>query len=275
MELLPRLETADSLGSPRALRVALVDDDAMQRRHLAALLHRWSEVARVHWSILEFSSGHALSDTYPGDIDLIMADVAMPGIDGFEMARRIRAIDTEVTIVFVTNMANTAVYGYEVGALGFLVKPVGEFALSEELKRCVRQIDRVRLDRRTSIVVATRNGIARIESGSILAVRARGHRITICLVGSEVHTGGTLKQYETVLSELGFVRAHHSVLVNSRHIARVSAQDCVLSDGMVVPVSRRRRRELLDAVANGAADLRSTGHDGVEPDWEASVPDRG
>ncbi len=68
--------------------------------------------------------------------DIIFLDVEMENLDGFTTARIIRETDPQVMLIFVTNMGQFAIKGYEVDALSYLLKPVPYFAFSQELKRC-------------------------------------------------------------------------------------------------------------------------------------------
>ena len=71
--------------------------------------------------------------------DIIFLDIDMPTMNGIELAKYIRKMDGEVSIVFVTNMAKYAINGYEVDADDFIVKPVryGNFKL--KLDRVIKK----------------------------------------------------------------------------------------------------------------------------------------
>ena len=79
---------------------------------------------------------------YQKDADLILLDVEMPGMDGISLARRIRQDDKEVLLMFITNMAQYALHGYEVEAIDYVIKPLGyqEFAL--KMKKAMRYMGR-------------------------------------------------------------------------------------------------------------------------------------
>lgn len=63
-------------------------------------------------------------ENYQPAFDLIFMDIEMKPLDGMKAAQQIRKTDQKTVIIFVTQMAQYAVKGYEVGALDFMVKPV-------------------------------------------------------------------------------------------------------------------------------------------------------
>ena len=72
-------------------------------------------------------------ENYSGDFDIILMDIQMKYMDGMTAAEQIRKLDSEVIIMFITNMTQYAIRGYEVDALDYVVKPV-EYLLTERNK---------------------------------------------------------------------------------------------------------------------------------------------
>lgn len=106
-----------------ALPQILIVDDNAEDLHLLALRLR-----RANYIVVEAENGEsAISMTLQTQPDLILMDVLMPGFDGFETCRRIKAIPhaAEIPIIFLTSLMQTAdkVRGFEVGGADFIVKP--------------------------------------------------------------------------------------------------------------------------------------------------------
>ncbi len=87
------------------LHIALVDDDPLFLHDLSDLLMRAAHEIELEVRTACFSDAVDFVSNYTGDFDVIFIDVEMPGLDGFEAARRIRAVDCTACIVFVTKMA--------------------------------------------------------------------------------------------------------------------------------------------------------------------------
>ena len=96
------------------IRVAIVEDDREARESLRACLGWIAEKDRQQFRVSEFPSGTAFLGNYEPDYDLVFMDIQMPGMNGMETARALRKMDASVLLIFVTNMAQYAIAGYEV-----------------------------------------------------------------------------------------------------------------------------------------------------------------
>lgn len=64
----------------------------------------------------------------------------MPVMDGISVARDARKVDDYMIIIFITNMAQYAIHGYEVNALDYVIKPIAYYPFSVKLRRAIRMI---------------------------------------------------------------------------------------------------------------------------------------
>ena len=106
------------------LRIAIVDDNTGDCSLIMDFLKRYEQEEETAFSIDIYHSGLELLSEYKADTDILLLDVDMPGVDGMTAAREIRRSDEGVAIVFITNMAQYAIKGYEVEACDFMVKPI-------------------------------------------------------------------------------------------------------------------------------------------------------
>lgn len=116
--------------------IAIVDDDASMREAFCDLLQSAGYLSRAFADAPSFLAEHA-----GGRFDLLITDIRMPGIDGLELQRRLRAIDSALPVIVVTSFDDAATRARALGegAAAYLTKPVA----AEDL---FRQIDRI-LDR--------------------------------------------------------------------------------------------------------------------------------
>lgn len=116
------------------IRVAIVEDEAKIREQLMGYVQRYTRQYGTAFEVKTFADGLEILEDYRPAYDLILLDIEMKHMDGMETARRIRELDPEVMLVFITNMAQYAIKGYAVGALDYVLKPVPYFAFRSSCK---------------------------------------------------------------------------------------------------------------------------------------------
>ena len=192
------------------------------------------------------SAMEMLSDKSP--YDLVLLDIDLPGISGMEAAQLLRVYDETTPIIFVTNLAKYAVKGYEVGATGFIIKPVNWGNLSMNLDRALRAI---RQNVGRTVMVPTDDGMRVVPFSQLVFVEVTGHRLTYHLEDSTaLEARGSLGQLEDELSGAPVIRISKSCVANMDKIVLVRAQGMQMSTGVTLPISRTRKREVMDAVTD-------------------------
>ena len=124
------------------IRVAIVEDEAEIREQLMGYVQRYTRQYGTAFEVKTFADGLEILEDYRPAYDLILLDIEMKHLDGMETARRIRELDPDVMLVFITNMAQYAIKGYAVGALDYVLKPVPYFAFSQQLQKVEAQLRR-------------------------------------------------------------------------------------------------------------------------------------
>ena len=124
------------------LKIAVVEDQAEMREELCRFVRQYAAEHGLQAEVSSFEDGAAAAENYELGWDILFMDVEMPGLDGFRTAEKIRAVDPDVVLVFVTNMAQYAIRGYEVDALDYVLKPVNYYQFSTKLSRAVQRVQR-------------------------------------------------------------------------------------------------------------------------------------
>lgn len=223
------------------MRIAIVEDRPEDQECLSALLSE--EAKRRGWTcrIERFDSGEAFLKA-AGRFEIVFLDVIMNGIDGLETARRFRARGGSALVAFVTVEADFAIEGYEVDAAAFLVKPV-------QPERFRRVLDRLARKLKQDAAVAISPGLE-IPAEAVLYAAAADHCLKVYTAGQAHFPGLTMGELRARLPDDGrFLECSRGILVNLDHVARVEAKAVEMDDGARLPVSRRRRQALVDAVA--------------------------
>ncbi len=227
------------------IRVAIIEDEAQQRRLLKDYLSRFEAESGNTCQVTLFESGVDFLENYHSDQDLLLIDIEMPVMDGLAVARDVRKMDDSVQIIFVTNMAQYAIHGYEVDALDYIVKPVDYYPFTVRMNRVARI---VRENAGSSLLLPFEGERKRIPVRDILYVEVRSHTLEFYTYQGKSVMTGTMKEVEQQLSRYHFARCNSCYLVNLRHVTGVR-QDDVVVEGNLLKISRSRRREFMDRLA--------------------------
>ena len=227
-------------------QLALVEDERDAADALAAFIERYSQERSEEFEITRF--GNAIDfEMCRQRFDLVFMDIQMPGINGMEAARLLRTYDDETPIIFVTNLAQYAVRGYEVNALDFIVKPVTYFNFRMRMDKAMRHIHR---NAGRSIAISTRDGLRVIQLSDIEYVEVSKHDLTYHLYGEKdpFVVYGSLVAFEEQVAGGPFVRISNSCLVNMNHIRSVKGPALLLRSGETLYFSRSRKREAVETI---------------------------
>ena len=97
------------------LRCAIVEDSPRELEHLKECLARYSAERDIPLETTAFGDAASFLEHYRADYDIVFMDIELPGINGMEAAHRLREIDRQVILIFVTNMAQFAGYRTSIG----------------------------------------------------------------------------------------------------------------------------------------------------------------
>ena len=221
-------------------RVLLVEDDEREGRNICSLVERHAAThnveMRLSWlkSAIDFISSEQR-------YDLILLDIGLPGISGMEAARLFRGRDRVTSIVFITSLAQYAMQGYEVDALGFVVKPATFAALSLYLDRALKSWQR-NTGRHSSI--RTEEGTRVIPLEDIIYVEVTDHDLVWHLDGENpIRVRGSLKGVEKDFEDAPVLRISKSHLFNMNTVTALRHGTVTMSSGDELPMSRAHRKQ--------------------------------
>ena len=175
------------------IKIAIVEDEALYAQQLQGFLHQYEKENGELFDITVYTDGDQIVHKYQSQYDLILMDVEMKFMDGMSAAEEIRKMDTEVVIIFITNMAQYAIRGYAVDALDYVLKPVSYFAFSQRLNRA---IGRMKKREQKVIMVNIKGGAVRVNIANIYYIESQGHTLILHTILGDYETSGTMKEME-------------------------------------------------------------------------------
>lgn len=225
------------------MRVALVDDSLDDASLLEKYLQQYCREKSLTCTHVHYKSGTDFLEHYQPRFDLVIMDIDMPGISGVDAARRLRADGDNVVLMFVTNMPQYALAGFEVEAVDYILKPVTYQTFALKLERALRFVLR---NREEQLALRTAEGLVSVSTADILYVESVLHYLIYNTVNGEHKVRGTMAQAEKELQPFRFARCSSGLLVNLRYVKSIEKEDVVLGD-VRLKMSRGKRLEFMNA----------------------------
>ena len=229
------------------LNIAVCDDDNNWINNIESHLLRYRKTYKeLEWNV--FYSGEELLKYYSmyGNVfDMLITDIEMNEINGVETANKIRELDKNVTIIFLTNHEKYMRDCFKCTPSGFLNKPVSY----EELKDL---LDREIVDSQNSSRFSFKYNRKEytIPFDNIIYVNNDMRKVVLHTVDGTYEFMGKLKDYKNVFEAHGFAMTHNSFCVNLSAITKRSTVEIILNNGETVPVSDSRRVEFENIYLN-------------------------
>jgi len=243
------------------IKAILIDDEKIWLEMLTNQIGKYCPTVTVAAKCQNAAAGiEAIRQHQP---DVVFTDIEMPGMSGFEMLRQFPEINFDV--IFITAFEKYAVKAFKCSALDYLLKPVDP----EELKLAIEkvgqkkmkkasndQIDlffaafksrmtavkKIALPSADSVIFVAPEKIIRCESDS-------NYTLFIMEDKQKILIAKTLKEVSEILQDFGFIRIHHSHLINPDHIEKYIKGDggyVLMKDGGHITVSRTHKEKFND-----------------------------
>ena len=217
-----------------AYRVAIVDDSVTDARFVESILTDWAGEKQTAIQAEVFSSAESFMFRYAEDKewDILLLDIEMGAMDGVTMAKKVRAHNEAVQIVFITGYSDYIAEGYEVAALHYLMKPVNREKLMTVLDRALEK----RKQEERCLNLEMSGEMVRLPFYEIRYLDVRQNYVTVHAKG-DYTVKRSLNDFEKELDHR-FHRVGRSMILNLKYIQRVTKTEVRLSDGTVLPLPR-------------------------------------
>ena len=227
------------------LKIAIVEDDKFCSEQISDYVKRFSEENQTPVQVTLYHDGMDIADGYKPIYDLIFLDIEMPLLDGMTAAERIRELDPEVLLIFITNLAQYAIRGYSVNALDYILKPVKYAAFAMKLQKARRILEK----RESRSLLLSADGVSRkVPVSAIRYVEVLNHQLVYHTEEGDFREFKSLRQLESELGE-GFARCNHCYLVNLRYVDGVKDDD-VLIGTEKLKISRTRKQRFMRTLSD-------------------------
>lgn len=228
------------------LSIAIIEDEDTAADVLCSYLDKYSKDNNTVFSVKRFYDAYGLLDNYKPIYDIIFMDIVLPKINGMEAAEKLRFLDKNVVLIFVTNMANYAVKGYEVDALSFIIKPVAYESFAMKMSKAINTVSR---HKSFDISIPMDGAIKVISASKVYYIEISGHYLIYNTEEGKFKSRGTLYMIKSQLEAENFSQCNVGYLVNLKFVSGVKG-DIVSVGSDDLRISRKRKKEFINALTN-------------------------
>ena len=239
------------------IKSVIIDNEKKSRKTLSNFLHKYCKNVELLGEADGVSTGIELIKKE--NPELVFLDIEMSDGTGFKLLDAFD--DIHFSVIFVTAYSAYAIKAFQISAVAYLLKPINPQELIDAIEKYQKDLGlkgihnklEVLLGNQSSvkkIAFPTSEGIELVKINQIVRCEADDNYTSIFLTNDKrIVVSKTIKEYDIMLTDLGFYRIHQSHLVNLDYITKFNKNDggfVVLENGKKLPVSRRNKQEFLE-----------------------------
>ncbi|MCP1157436.1 MULTISPECIES: LytR/AlgR family response regulator transcription factor [Bacillus] len=199
------------------IRVGLVDDRPIDLDKLYGVISKM-EGTEIVFSTT--SAEEAYERVKKEEIDLLIADIEMPGLSGYELADIIHTYALNIAVIFVTGTSGYAVHAFELNVHDYIMKPFTKDRLEKAVLRYIEKNRTPEISGR--LFLRQKSDIHIIQKKDIIFIERSGRSTTIHTKQEQIKTYQTLNELEGELRERDFIRSHRSFIINIHYVKNFS-----------------------------------------------------
>lgn len=231
------------------INIALIDDNLNDLNTLKSFINKYTESdeldSHIEVNITTYNDPTLFLNENNFKYDLIFLDIEMPKINGISLAKRIREKDSNVGLVFITNMAQYAINGYEVSAIDYILKPLDYYDFALKFNKIINFVKRNISN--YIYLKSVENNLIKVDVNEIIYVEIFSHYLIYHLENREIKVRGTISEAENNLSNYYFFRISKSFLINLKHVINIKLDNVLLTGNIELIISRLRKKDFLEA----------------------------
>lgn len=219
------------------VQIAFCDDCADEVSRIRGLLDALFPF-EGQYEVTVFTDADGLLSSPKRPFDLLFLDVQMPGLDGYETARRIRETDQGTVLIFLTGVAAPTVEVFQVTPFRYLMKQMGDATLQGELAAAFAEVSR----KNQHVTIRSGGDLVRLNVASILYLAIAGREVELTADWGKQLLKARMSELYPLLAPHGFAYSHKSYLVSFSRILTLSSNTVIMENGDILPISQPKAK---------------------------------
>ncbi|MEG0014503.1 MAG: LytTR family DNA-binding domain-containing protein [Cellulosilyticaceae bacterium] len=231
------------------INIAICEDDEDDRKILKkyikeVLVKKQLEGILDNYTIYEYKNAEdMLPSLQTTKYHVVFLDMFMGNMLGIELAQRIRLIDTQTIIIFITSSRDFAVDGYRVRAYHYLIKPINLTRIQEVTHSA---IDHLMEKECRYFLFPTQDGLCKQDLNEIYYIECTDRKTSIITQSKIFICTYSINALEEKLNQLGFVRCHRSFIVHLKYVRSFKQGAIFLENGHEIFLSKYKQKDVKD-----------------------------
>ncbi|WP_458457313.1 LytR/AlgR family response regulator transcription factor [Pseudobutyrivibrio sp.] len=228
------------------LNIALIENDKDDEKTFCDITDSFFKQQNEQYEISVFTAAEDFLASYKHQYQIVFMDIELDGINGMDAAHKLREIDSDVLLIFLTNLAHYAIAGYEVNAADYILKPLSENAFSLKMPKVLAI---VKQQAKKNLTIMSKGEIHTVSTDKIYYVEVLSHRLYYHTTDGVFDTRGAISEIEEMLLPYNFRRCNNSYLVNLMHVSSIQGNDVKVGPN-ILPISRPKKKIFINEVTN-------------------------
>lgn len=225
-------------------KVAVIEDLKDDSDYLIKSIEKYQkEKGDISFDINLFTNAEQFLNPSTSNFDILFIDIELPGMNGVELAQKIRSKNQSVVIVFVTTMRKYVIKGYEVDAINYILKPYDYGSIKYTLDKCIKNI---MLNPQDTYVAKIDGAMKVFNTNNIYFFAIMKHDLLISTTSGDFVTYGNLTTVEKSLNKKVFARISSSIIVNLKHVQQVKGNYVKINNQELL-IGRSKKKEFINA----------------------------
>ncbi len=229
------------------MKIAIIEDNTSDYATICELIKRYSKEKNLEITTVYFEDAFDFLDRYSNVYDAVFMDIDLPMLNGMDAAKKLRAQDKVVPIVFITNLQHYAIEGYSVNAISYLLKPVTYPQAETVLNKLLRKMQSTE---KKDLMISSAGGGYCVNMNDVIYVTVIGdHKLEYYVNGEErpIIASGSMKKAEEAFPKKQFCKANSGTLVNLNFVKLVKQNDVDVGVA-ILALSRPQKKKFISAL---------------------------